>query len=80
MKSNDCCKDNKQGVRKWIVCLYTSIATILVMCLVVACVDELYIGKTHDEIQEELSQTMFEADSLLENIKLILGDSTGIRQ
>ena len=32
---------------------------------IVSCVDQVYFGKTRDEINEELSEIQFEVDSLL---------------
>ena len=42
--------------------------------------DNFYIGKSQEEIEEELMQSMFEVDSLIGNIKIILGDSSAIER
>ncbi len=42
--------------------------------------DNFYIGKSEEEIEKELMQSMFEVDSLIGNIKIILGDSSAIER
>ena len=42
--------------------------------------DNFYIVKSEEEIEKELMQSMFEVDSLIGNIKIILGDSSAIER
>ena len=42
--------------------------------------DNFYIGKSEEEIKEELMQSMFEVDSLIGQIKITLGDSSIIER
>ena len=66
--------------KKYITIIYTAIVTLLVMCVFVWACDNFYIGKSEEEIKEELMQSMFEVDSLIGNIKIILGDSSAIER
>ena len=66
--------------KKYITIVYTAIVTLLVMCVFVWACDDFYIGKSEKEIKEELMQSMFEVDSLIGNIKIILGDSSAIER
>ena len=52
---------------------------LLSLALFSAC-DNFYVGKSEKEIKEELMQSMFEVDSLIGNIKIILGDSSAIER
>ena len=42
--------------------------------------DNFYIGKSEEEIKEELMQSIFEVDSLIGQIKITLGDSSIIER
>jgi hypothetical protein len=67
-----------ESFKKYITIIYTAIVTLLVMCVFVWACDNFYIGKSQEKIEEELMQSMFEVDSLIGNIKIILGDSSAI--
>jgi hypothetical protein len=54
--------------------------TALLVCVFVWACDNFYIGKSEEEIKKELMQSMFEVDSLIGNIKIILGDSSVIER
>jgi hypothetical protein len=54
--------------------------TALLVCVFAWACDNFYIGKSQEEIEEELMQSMFEVDSLIGNIKIILGDSSAIER
>ena len=69
-----------ESFKKYITIIYTAIITLLVMCVFVWACDNFYIGKSEEEIKEELMQSMFEVDSLIGNIKIILGDSSAIER
>ena len=43
--------------------------------VVASCSEEFYFGKSIDELNAEMTEIMFEADSLLMDINLILQDS-----
>jgi len=43
--------------------------------MVASCSEEFYFGKSIDELNAEMTEVMFEADSLLMDINLILQDS-----
>ena len=43
--------------------------------VVASCSEEFYFGKSIDELNAEMTEVMFEADSLLMDINLILQDS-----
>jgi hypothetical protein len=42
--------------------------------------DEYYFGKSEEEISEEIMRSAFVADSLLGEIKMILGDSSMVNK
>ena len=69
-----------ESFKKYITIVYTAIVTLLVMSVFVWACDNFYIGKSEEEIKEELMQSMFEVDSLIGNIKIILGDSSAIER
>jgi hypothetical protein len=56
------------------------LVTALLVCVFAWACDNFYIGKSQEEIEEELMQSMFEVDSLIGNIKIILGDSSAIER
>ena len=43
--------------------------------MVTACVDEWAIGKSREELNEELAKSMFEVDSLIQSIQYMYGDT-----
>jgi hypothetical protein len=69
-----------ESFKKYITIIYTAIVTLFVMCVFVWACDNFYIGKSEEEIKKELMQSMFEVDSLIGNIKIILGDSSVIER
>ena len=50
--------------------------TALFVCVFAWSCDEYYFGKSEDEISEEIMRSAFVADSLLGEIKMMLGDSS----
>lgn len=65
-----------ESFKKYITIVYTAIVTLLVMCVFVWACDDIYFGKSHREIEEELMRSIFEVDSLIMDIKITLGDSS----
>ena len=55
-------------------------ASLLLSIALFSACDNFYVGKSEKEIKEELMQSMFEVDSLIGNIKIILGDSSAIER
>lgn len=47
----------------------------LSVIMVTACVDEWAIGKSREELNEELAKSMFEVDSLIYSIQYMYGDT-----
>ena len=45
------------------------------LVIITACVDEWAIGKSREELNEEVARSIFEVDSLLQSIQLLYGDS-----
>ena len=66
--------------KKYITIIYTAIITLLVMCVFVWACDDFYIGKSEEEISEEIMRSAFVADSLLGEIKMMLGDSSMVEK
>ena len=50
--------------------------TALLVCVFAWACDEYYFGKSEEEISEEIMRSAFQADSLLGEIKMLLGDSS----
>ena len=50
--------------------------TSLLVCVFAWACDEYYFGKSEEEISEEIMRSAFQADSLLGEIKMLLGDSS----
>ena len=48
----------------------------LLIVFITACVDNWAIGKSNREIEKELSREMFVVDSLLGDLRIMLGDSS----
>ena len=65
-----------ESFKKYITIIYTAIITLLVMCVFVWACDNFYIGKSEEEISEEIMKSAFVADSLLGEIQMMLGDSS----
>ena len=66
--------------KKYITIIYTAIITLLVMCVFVWACDDFYIGKSEEEISEEIMRSAFVADSLLGEIQMMLGDSSMVEK
>ena len=66
--------------KKYITIIYTAIITLLVMCVFVWACDDIYIGKSEEEISEEIMRSAFVADSLLGEIQMMLGDSSMVNK
>ena len=66
--------------KKYITIVYTAIVTLLVMCVFVWACDDIYFGKSQQQIEEELMRSIFEVDSLMGNIKIMLGDSSSVQK
>ena len=66
--------------KKYITIIYTAIITLFVMCVFVWACDDFYIGKSEEDIEKELMQSIFEVDSLIGQIKITLGDSSIIER
>ena len=58
----------------WLIILAFGLAIIF---SIISCADEFYFGKTHEEIQVELSKQMFAVDSLFNQIQYML-DSANV--
>tara|TARA_R100000388_G_scaffold92151_1_gene74814 strand:- start:425 stop:652 length:228 start_codon:yes stop_codon:yes gene_type:complete len=50
--------------------------TALLVCVFAWACDEYYFGKSEEEISEDIMRSAFQADSLLGEIKMLLGDSS----
>ena len=66
--------------RKYLAIIYTAIATLLFMSVFVWACDSFYIGKDVEELEKELMRSTFEVDSLITDIKIMLGDSSVIER
>ena len=66
--------------RKYLAIIYTAIATLLFMSVFVWACDNFYIGKDVEELEKELMRSTFEVDSLITDIKIMLGDSSVIER
>ena len=51
------------------------ISACLLITLITACVDQWAIGKSAEELNEELARSIFEVDSLILTIQHMYGDS-----
>tara|TARA_R100001198_G_C5227517_1_gene207712 strand:+ start:67 stop:324 length:258 start_codon:yes stop_codon:yes gene_type:complete len=54
--------------------------TLFISCVFFWACDSFYFGKSQQEIEEELMRSIFEVDSLMGNIKIILGDSSSVQK
>ena len=66
--------------KKYITIIYTAIITLLVMCVFVWACDDIYIGKSEEDIEKEIYESMFEIDTTIGRIKIMLGDSSSINK
>ena len=69
-----------ESFKKYITIIYTAIVTLFVMCVFVWACDNFYIGKSEEEISEEIMRSAFVADSLLGEIQMMLGDSSMVEK
>jgi len=69
-----------ESYKKYITIVYTVVTTLLVMCVFVWACDDFYFGKSQEDIEKELMQSIFEVDSLIGQIKITLGDSSIIER
>ncbi len=54
--------------------------TALLVCVFSWACNEYYFGKSEEEISKEIMRSAFETDSLLGEIKMLLGDSSVINK
>ena len=66
--------------KKYITIVYTAIVTLLVMSVFVWACDNFYIGKSEEDIEKEIYESMFEIDTTIGRIKLMLGDSSSVNK
>ena len=66
--------------KKYITIIYTAVITLLVMCVFVWACDNFYIGKSEEDIEKEIYESMFEIDTTIGRIKLMLGDSSSVNK
>jgi len=66
--------------KKYITIIYTTIITLLVMCVFVWACDDFYFGKSEEDIEKEIYESMFEIDTTIGRIKIMLGDSSSINK
>ena len=66
--------------KKYITIIYTAIITLLVMCVFVWACDDIYIGKSEEDIEKEIYESMFQIDTTIGRIKIMLGDSSSINK
>ena len=69
-----------ESFKKYITIVYTAIVTLLVMSVFVWACDNFYIGKSEEDIEKEIYESMFEIDTTIGKIKLMLGDSSSINK
>ena len=69
-----------ESYKKYITIIYTAIITLLVMCVFVWACDNFYIGKSEEDIEKEIYESMFEIDTTIGRIKLMLGDSSSVNK
>ena len=69
-----------ESFKKYITIIYTAIVTLFVMCVFVWACDDFYFGKSQEEIEKEIYQNMFEIDTTIGRIKLMLGDSSSVNK
>ena len=69
-----------ESYKKYITIVYTAIVTLLVMSVFVWACDNFYIGKSEEDIEKEIYESMFEIDTTIGRIKLMLGDSSSVNK
>ena len=69
-----------ESFKKYITIVYTAIVTLLVMSVFVWACDNFYIGKSEEDIEKEIYESMFEIDTTIGRIKLMLGDSSSVNK
>ena len=69
-----------ESFKKYITIIYTAIVTLLVMCVFVWACDDFYFGKSEEDIEKEIYESMFEIDTTIGRIKLMLGDSSSVNK
>ena len=69
-----------ESYKKYITIVYTVVTTLLVMCVFVWACDDFYIGKSQEDIEKEIYESMFEIDTTIGRIKIMLGDSSSINK
>lgn len=69
-----------ESFKKYITIIYTAIITLLVMCVFVWACNDFYFGKSQEEIEKEIYENMFEIDTTIGRIKIMLGDSSLINK
>tara|TARA_R100000654_G_scaffold75152_1_gene111569 strand:- start:25029 stop:25274 length:246 start_codon:yes stop_codon:yes gene_type:complete len=66
--------------KKYITIIYTAIITLLIMCVFVWACDDFYFGKSQEDIEKEIYESMFEIDTTIGRIKIMLGDSSSVNK
>ena len=69
-----------ETLRKYLAIIYTAIATLLFMSVFVWACDNFYIGKSEEDIEKEIYESMFEIDTTIGRIKIMLGDSSSVNK
>ena len=69
-----------ESFKKYITIIYTAIATLFFMSVFVWACDNFYIGKSEEDIEKEIYESMFEIDTTIGRIKLMLGDSSSVNK
>ena len=69
-----------ESFKKYITIVYTAIVTLFFMCVFIWACDDFYFGKSQEEIEKEIYENMFEIDTTIGRIKLMLGDSSSVNK
>jgi len=69
-----------ESFKKYITIVYTVVTTLFFMCVFVWACDDFYFGKSQEEIEKEIYENMFEIDTTIVRIKLMLGDSSSVNK
>ena len=69
-----------ESFKKYITIVYTAFVTLLVMSVFVWACDNFYIGKSEEDIEKEIYESMFEIYTTIGRIKLMLGDSSSVNK
>ena len=54
--------------------------TALLVCVFAWACDNFYIGKSEEDIEKEIYESMFEIDTTIGRIKIMLGDSSSVNK